>query len=127
MSRFAFTPKSGGHGPADLGDMQGDTEGRSIFRTATARKDPEKIRRINALRGFKPHPKRGRAQTAPASRALGTSRTLSHLFLLPDGSSVVTLCIVGMTFLSRLTRIDDISDCRIINTVESDCSAPILL
>jgi len=83
MSSFAFTPKSG---PADLGDMQGDTEGRSIFRTATARKDPEKIRRINALRGLKPHPKRERAQTAPASRALGTCRTLSHLLLLHDFS-----------------------------------------
>eukprot|EP00277_Geminigera_cryophila_P042793 CAMPEP_0173071870 /NCGR_PEP_ID=MMETSP1102-20130122/9486_1 /TAXON_ID=49646 /ORGANISM="Geminigera sp., Strain Caron Lab Isolate" /LENGTH=236 /DNA_ID=CAMNT_0013940445 /DNA_START=167 /DNA_END=878 /DNA_ORIENTATION=+ len=79
MSRFAFTPKSGGQGPADLGDMQGDTEGRSIFRTATARKDPEKIRRINALRGLKPHPKRGRAQTAPASRALGSDSTANIL------------------------------------------------
>ena len=72
----AYTVKPLG-GPANLGDKQSDTEGRSIFRTGTARKDPEKIRRINALRGEDNKDigvikRRLRAQSAPSSRAKGS-------------------------------------------------------
>jgi len=41
-------------GPAELGDRQADTEGRSLFRTATSKKDPENLRRIQRLRESKP-------------------------------------------------------------------------
>jgi len=50
MASVAVLRKQTG-GPAELGDKQADTEGRSIFRTSTSRKDPNKIHRIQSLRG----------------------------------------------------------------------------
>ena len=76
---MSFAPPKTAGGPTELGDRMNDTEGRSIFRSALARKDPAKIRQIQSMRGEKPHPRKNRAQSAPVTRALGSDSAANIL------------------------------------------------